>query len=156
MIGRQSGDYRPYDGRYTVSVCRRFFDKLSSTDRLAIVGRWSGDLRSISWWKKSSKRRPIVGRSSGDNRRTLHRWQNPWKSADRSTKLLTWVLRQKSRRPTKNSSKNGADVDRQSADVARFSHFSLTDRRATVGLGNVTVVLLVTQYAMQGIFCRFK
>ena len=29
-------------------------------------------------------------------------------------------------------------------DVARFSHFWLTDRQATVGLGNVTVLLLRT------------
>ena len=55
-------------------------------------------------------------------------------------KLLTWVLRQKSRRSTKKFAKIGADVGRQSADVARFSNFWLTDRRATVGLVNVTVV----------------
>ena len=147
MIGRQSGDYRPYEGRYLVSVCRRFFDKLSSTDRLAIVGRLTPDhlatfglYQWYSWWKKSSKRRPIVGWLSGDHRPTLHRWQNPWKSADRSTKLLTGVPRQKNRRPTKKSSKSGANIARQSADVARFSHFWLTDHRATVGLGNVTVV----------------
>ena len=76
MIGRQAGDYRPYDGRYPVPVCRRFFDKLSSTDRLAIVGRLTPDDRRPSadiMMKKSSKRRPIVGRSSVDHRPTLHR-----------------------------------------------------------------------------------
>ena len=46
----------------------------------------------------------------------------------------------KNRRPTKKSAIIGADVGRQSADVARISHFWLTDSRPTVGLGNVTVV----------------
>ena len=46
MIGRQSGDHRPNDGQYPASVCRRFFDKMSSTDRLAIVGRWTPDDRA--------------------------------------------------------------------------------------------------------------
>ena len=46
MIGRQSGDCRPCDGRYPVSVCRRFFEKFSSTDRLAIVGRLTPDDRA--------------------------------------------------------------------------------------------------------------
>ena len=146
MIGRQSGVHRPNDGRYPASGCRRFCDKMSSTDRLAIVSRLTPDDRATVGRyhdEKIFKMSADVGRSSGDHRPTLHRWQNPWKSADRSTKLLTWVLRQKSRRPTKKFAKIGADVGRQSADVARFSNFWLTDRRATVGLGNVTVVLLV-------------
>ena len=73
MIGRPSGDYRPYDGRYPVSVCRRFFDKLSSTDRLAIVGRLTVDDRAtFSWYhdkkifKTSADCRPIIGRPSPD------------------------------------------------------------------------------------------
>ena len=57
-------------------------------------------------------------------------------------KLLTWMFRQKSRRPTKKSAKIGADVGRQSVDVANFLIFFLADSRPTVGLGNVTVVLL--------------
>ena len=73
MIGRQSGDYRPYDGRYPVSVCRRFFDKLSSTDRLAIVGRLTSDDRATfgrypdeKIFKTSADCRPIIGRPSPD------------------------------------------------------------------------------------------
>ena len=141
MIGRQSGDHRSNDGRYPESVCRRLFDKMSSADCLVIVGRLTPDDRTTFGRyldKKSSKCRPIVGRSSGDHRPTLHRWQNPWKSADRSTKLLTWVLRQKSRRPIKKSAKIGADVGRQSADVARFSHFG----SPTVGRPSVWVMWL--------------
>ena len=81
---------------------------MSSTDRLAIVGRSTADDRAtfglyyderIS--KKSTDCRPIIGR--------------PLPDAAPMTK------------PCKN--------------VARFSHFWLTDPRATVGLGNVTVVL---------------
>ena len=115
--------------RYPATVWR------SSADWRLMIGRLSVDILM----NKSSTSRPIVGRSLGDHRPKLHRWQTPWKSGDRSTNLLTWVLRQKSRRPTKKSAKIGADVGRQSADVARFSNFWLTDRRATVGLGNVTV-----------------
>ena len=46
MIGGQSGDHRPNDDRYPASVCRRFFDKKVSTDRLAIVGRMTPDDRA--------------------------------------------------------------------------------------------------------------
>ena len=73
MIGRQSGDYRPYAGRYLVSVCRRFFDKLSSTDRLAIVGRLTPDDHATfgryhdeKIFKTSADCRPIIGRPSPD------------------------------------------------------------------------------------------
>ena len=137
IIGRMTADIRCLSADGCTINCHRPTVWRSSADWRPMIGRPSADIMM----KKSSKRRPIVGRSSGDHRPTLHRWQNPWKSADRLTKLLTWVLRQKSRRPTKKSSKIGADVGRQSADVARFSHFWLADRRATVGLGNVTVVL---------------
>ena len=137
IIGRMTADIRRLSADGSLIKCHRPTVWRSSADWRPMIGRPSADIMM----KKSSKCRPIVGRSSGDHRPTLHRWQNPWKSADRSTKLLTWVLRQKSRRPTKKFAKIGADVGRQSADVARFSHFWLTDRRATVGLGNVTVVL---------------
>ena len=73
MIGRQTGDHRPNDGRYPVSVCRRFFDKMSSTDRLAIVGRLTpadratfGRCHDEKIFKKSADYRPIIGRSSPD------------------------------------------------------------------------------------------
>ena len=142
-----SVDSRAIIGRMTADIWRLSADSSLIKCHRPTVWRWSADWRPMIgrhsadfMMKKSSKRRPIVGRSSGDHRPTLHRWQNPWKSADRSTKLLTWVLRQKSRRPIKISAKIGADVGRQSADVARFSDFLLTDRRATVGFGNVTVV----------------
>ena len=136
IIGRMTADIWRLSADGFLIKCHRPTVWRSSPDWRPIIGR-----RSVDMMKTSSKSRPIVGRSSGDHRPTLHRWQNPWKSADRSTKLITWVLRQKSRRPTKKSAKIGADVSRQSADVARFSNFWLTDRRATVVLGNVTVVL---------------
>ena len=73
MIGRQSGDYRRYEGRYPGSVCRRFFDKLSSTDRLAIVGRLTPDDRATfgryydeKIFKTSADCGPIIGRPSPD------------------------------------------------------------------------------------------
>ena len=144
MIDRQSGDYRPYDGRYPVSVCRRFFDKLSSTDRLVIVDRFTPDDRATIgryMMKKSSKRRPIVGRSSGDHRPDASPMTKPLKivGSVNETFNLGAPTKKVVGRP-KFFSKIGADVGRQSADVARFSHYWLTDRRATVGLGNVTVV----------------
>ena len=102
-----------------------------SGDPRPIDARWSGDLWPISLWKFLQN----VGRSSSDHRPTLHRWQNQWKSAVRSTKLLTWVLRQKSRQPTKNKPKSVQTP----ADVTRFSQIC----SPTVGLGNVTVVLFL-------------
>ena len=137
IIGRMTVDIRRLSAVGSAIKCHRPTVCRSSADWRPMIERPSTDIVI----KKSSKSRPIVGRSSGDHRPMLHRWQNPWKSADRSTKLLTWVLRQKSHRPTKISTIIGADVGRQSANVARFSHFWLTNRRANVGLGNVTVVL---------------
>ena len=73
MIGRQSGDHRPNDGRYSASVCRRIFDKMSSTDGLAIVGRLTPDDRPTfgrchdeKFFKTSADCRPIIGRPSPD------------------------------------------------------------------------------------------
>ena len=66
MIDRQSRDYRP-------SFCRRFFDKTSSTDRLAIVGltthdraTFEGRYHDLNFFKTSACYRPIIGRSSPD------------------------------------------------------------------------------------------
>ena len=65
MIGRQLGDHRP-----TASVCRRFFDKMSSADRLAIVGRLTPDDRATfgryhdeKIFKKSADQRVKIGGS---------------------------------------------------------------------------------------------
>ena len=152
MIGRQSGDHRPTDGQYLVSVYRRPFDNMSLTDRLAIVGRLTPDGRATFGRYHDEnflKSRPIVGQSPGDHRPTLHRWQNSWKPADRSRKLLTWLLRQKKLSADQIVSQNRCRYRRQSADVARFSQFSLTDRRATFGFGNVTVALQVLLFSGQ-------
>ena len=91
IIGRMTADIRclPADG--FLIKCHRPTVWRSSADWRPMIGRPSADIIM----KKSSKSRPIVGRSSGDYRPTLHRWQKPWKSADRSTKILTWVLRPK-------------------------------------------------------------
>ena len=48
--------------------------------------------------------RPTICRSSDDHRPTLCRWEKSWKKVDRSTKLLTCLLRQRNGRPTKTSS----------------------------------------------------
>ena len=75
MIGRQSGDHRPNDDRYPASVCRRFFDKMASTNRLAIVGRLTLDDRAtfdryhdvhVNVFKKSATCRPNIRRPSPD------------------------------------------------------------------------------------------
>ena len=73
MIGRQSGDHRLNDGRYPASVCRRLFDKMSTNDRLAIVGRLTPDDRANfkryhdeKIFKKSADCRSINGRPSPD------------------------------------------------------------------------------------------
>ena len=132
IIGRRTADIRCLSADGSLINCHRPTVWRSSADWRPMIGRHSADIMM----KKSSKRRPIVGRSSGDHRPTLHRWQNPWKSADRSTKLLTWVLRQKSRRPTKKSSKIGADVGRRRPTIGRrrpifpfLAHRPSVDRR---------------------------
>ena len=73
MIGRQSGDHRPNNGRYPASVCRWFFDKMASADRLATVGRLTPDDRATfcryhdeNFFKTSADCRPIIGRWSPD------------------------------------------------------------------------------------------
>ena len=75
MIDRQSGDHRPNDGRYPVSVCIRFFDKISSTDRLAIVGRLTPDNRATfgqchdeKIFKKSADHRATIARRFTDDK----------------------------------------------------------------------------------------
>ena len=75
MIGRQSGDHRPNDGRHPASVCRRFFDKKSSTDSLAIVGRLTHDDRTtvgryydVNFFKKSADHRATIARRSTDGK----------------------------------------------------------------------------------------
>ena len=73
MIGQQSGDHRPNDVQNPASVYRRFFDKMSSTDRLAIVGRLTPDDRvtidgyhDVNFLTKSADCRSIIGRPSSD------------------------------------------------------------------------------------------
>ena len=151
MIGRTSGDHRPNDGRYPASVCRRFFDKMSSTDRLAIVGRLTPDDRATfgryhngKIFNISDDYRPIIGRPSPD----ASLMTKPMKIGGSVNDTFNLgASTKKSSADQKKSAKIGADVGRQSADVARqsadvalFSHFWLNDRRATVCLGNVTVV----------------
>ena len=59
--------------RYPASVCRRFFDKMSLTDHLAINGRLTPDDRAtfgryhdVNFFKKSANCLPIIGRPSPD------------------------------------------------------------------------------------------
>ena len=125
IIGRMTADIRRRSADGSLIKCHRPTVWRSSADWRPMIGRPSANIMM----KKSSKNRPIVGRSSGDHRPTLHRWQNPWKSADRSTNLLTWVLRQKSRRPIKKSAKIGADVGRRRPIFPFLAHRPSGDRR---------------------------
>ena len=68
-----SADSRAIIGRYPASVCRRFFDNMSSTDRRAINSRLTPDDRAtvgrfydVNFFKKSADCRPIIGRPSPD------------------------------------------------------------------------------------------
>ena len=130
MICRQSCDQRPNDGRYRrqsadvslIKAHRPTFWR-SSADWRPMIGRPSADIMMHFFFKTSTDCR----RSSGNHRPKLHRWQIQWKSADWSTKLLTWLLQpnKKTRRPTTNSAKIGSD--------ARFSKILLATRRPNVG-----------------------
>ena len=126
MIDRQSSDHRPKNGRYPASVCRRFFDKMSSTDRLAIDGRY----HNVNFFKTSADCRPFIGRQSPDA------WPmtKPMKIGGLANETFNFGASIK-----KKSFKIGADVGRKLAEVARFYKLLLIDRRPTVGLGNVTV-----------------
>ena len=91
------GDHWPNDGRYKVSVCRLFFDKMSSNDRLATVGWLTPDDRAT------------FGRCHDVNffkRSAVSPMTKPWKSADRTMKLLTLMLRQKNSSADQNISQN--------------------------------------------------
>ena len=136
MISRQSGDHRPNDGRYPASFCRRLSDKMSSTDRLTIVGRLTPDDRATLGRyhieKKSSKSRPVNGRQLPD----ASPMTKPLKIGGTETLNLGASTKKSSADP-----KICQNRCRQSADVARFFHFRLTDRRATFGFGNMTVWL---------------
>ena len=138
IIGRMTADIRLLSTDGFLIKCHRPTVWRSSADWRPMIGRPSADIMVLM----SSKPRPTVGRSLGDHRPKLRRWQNPWKSADRSTKLLTLVLRQKNRRPTKKSSKIGADV-------ARFYEILLIGRRPTISLGNVTAAYQAVCWAQR-------
>ena len=135
MIGRQSGDHRPNDGRYLPSVCRRFCDQISSTDSWRssadwrpMIGRPSADIMMLI----SSKRRPTVGRSSSDHRPTLYRWQNPWKSADRSKNFTLGCLYKKLVGRPKNPQNHcrcRPTIDRCRPSFPNFAHRPSADRR---------------------------
>ena len=75
--------------------------------------RWAGEVRPVSncsFLPKSADCLSIIGRPSPD----ALPMRTSWKKEDRSTKLLTWLFRQRNRRPTKASSKIGGDIGRQS------------------------------------------
>ena len=75
--------------------------------------RWAGEVRPVSncsFLPKSADCLSIIGRPSPD----ALPMRKSWKKEDRSTKLLTWLFRQRNRRPTKASSKIGGNIGRQS------------------------------------------
>ena len=126
MIGRQSGNHRPIDGRYPASVCRRFFFyKMSSTDRLAIVDRLTLDDRATfgryhdeKIFKKSTDCRATIARRFTDDKTPENR-----RTGQRNFKLGCF--------------------DKKVAGLQNNLPKSVPtsgDNRATVGLGIVTVV----------------
>ena len=99
------GDHRPNDGRYPASVCRRFFNKMSSTDCLAIVGQLTPDDRATFgryYDEKSSKSRPIIGRPSPD----ASPMTKSLKIGGSVNETFNLGASKKSRRPTKNLPKS--------------------------------------------------
>ena len=75
--------------------------------------RWAGEVRPVSncsFLSKSADCLSIIGRPSPD----ALPMRKSRKKEDRSTKLLTWLFRQRNRRPTKASSKIGGNIGRQS------------------------------------------
>ena len=139
IIGSQSGDHR----RYPASVCRRFFDKMSSTDRLAIVGRSTADDRATFGLYYDERISKKVGRLSADHRATIAGRCTDDKTPENrrigQQKLLTWVLRQKKvvGRP-KISAKIGADGRPTIGRRRPISHFG----SPTVGRPSVWVMWL--------------
>ena len=80
MIDRQSGDHGPNNGRYPASVCRWFFDKIASADRLAIVGRLTPDDRATfcryhdeNFFKTSADHRAMIARRFTDDKTNENR-----------------------------------------------------------------------------------
>ena len=138
MIGRQSGDHRPNDGRYPASVCRWFFDKMSSSNRLAIVGRLTPDDRATfgryhdeNFFKTSADCRPIIGRLSPD----ASPMTKPMIIGESVNETFNLV-----------ASTNKSSADQKISQFARFSQILLAGGRPTVGLDNVTVVLQYKSY----------
>ena len=130
IIGRMKTDIRRLSADGSLIKCHRPIVWRSSADCRPMIGQLSADSMMKFCFQE-------VGRSSGNHRPTLHRWQSPWKSADRSTKLLTWVLRQKSRRPTKKSAKivpTSAENRLTSPDCPILAHRPSGDRRFWVML----------------------
>ena len=139
-VGRSSTEWRPISGVWLPTVLWYNVIDRPSGDQWPIDARWSGNLRPISWCKFLQK----VGRLSADRRATISPDASPMtkhlKIGGSVNETFNLRASKKSRRPTNKSEKIGVDVGQQSAEVARFPHFSLAYRRATVGLGNVTVV----------------
>ena len=129
IIGRLTADIQNLSTDSSLVKCHRPTVWRSSTDWRPMIGRPSAD----NTMKISSNNRPTVGRSSGDHRPTLRRWQNPWKSADRSTKLLTWVLRQKNSSADQKISQNRCrcrpTIGRRRPIFPIFAHRPSGDRR---------------------------
>ena len=121
-------------GRYLASVCRRIFDKMSSTDRLAIVGRLTPDDRATlgrfhdeKIFKKSADCRPIIGRPSPD----ASPMTKPLKIGGSFNGTFNFGA------STKKSSADQKNLPKSVLDFPIFGSPTV----ATVGLGNVTVVL---------------
>ena len=131
----------------SASVCRRFFDKTSSTDRLEIVGRLTPDdqatfgrYHDANFFKTSANCRSIIGRSSPDASPmtkplkiggSVNETFNLGASTKKSSADQKFSQNRCRRRPT---------IGRCRPIFQNFARRPSADRRPTVGLGNVTVV----------------
>ena len=143
LISRQSGDHRPNDGQYPASVCRRFFDKMSSTDRLAIVSRFTPDDRTTFGryhveriFKKSADCRPIIGRPSPD----ASSMTKPLKIGGSVNEAFNLGVSTKKSTAYQKICQNRCRRRPRIGRRRPIFPFWLTDRQATVALDNVTVV----------------
>ena len=129
MIGRQSGDHRPNDGRYPAFVYRRFFNEMSSTDRLAIVGRLTPDDRAtfgryhgVNVFKSAADCRPFIGRPTPNTspmtkplkiRRSVNETFTFGASTKKSSADQKIIQNRCRRRPMLQNSANRRSADRQ-------------------------------------------
>ena len=112
-----TSDSRMIIGRITADISRMPVDSFFN-----VIDLPSCDLRPIDTHMLWISWRTRTTNCRSTHQPTLHRWHNPWESADPSTKIITWLLgclidKQLVDRPKKNNKnlwKLWQNVDRQS------------------------------------------